>query len=415
VKTVLRAAYLATMTGAVMEAGEVLFERGWITEVGRGLAAKHPFARVVELGDAVLLPGLVNAHTHLELTSLRQLPRPRSFVDWILELRRGAEAGWGPEFLEASVEMGWRECLSCGVTCVGDVTTGPGISRPVLHRSPLRGVSFGEVLGMAGRIGQMEGRIAAAADRSFERDGLRAGIEPHAPYSLDLVGFERCLAEARRLGLPLATHLAETMEEADFLAKHTGDFMRLWDAIGGWDDEVTRDAGGPIRALGRRGYLDYPTVLAHVNYVDDAEMEMLARGRASVVYCPRTHAYFGHRPHRFSEMLERGINVAVGTDSAASSPDLNLVEELRVVHRLRPEMSVEEVWGMGTWRGAQALGMEGEVGRIARGMRADFCVIPVKSGEPLREVLERGVGIRDVWIGGQKVPHGQTRMSTAPE
>ena len=115
---------------------------------------------------------------------------------------------------------------------------------------------------------------------------------------------------------PIATHLAETADEAEFLANHSGPFRDLWAALGAWSDGVSRFAGGPIRAMQLVGLLDLPgAVLAHVNYCDDAELDILARGRASVVYCPRTHAWFRHPPHRLREMLARGINVAVGTNS----------------------------------------------------------------------------------------------------
>jgi cytosine/adenosine deaminase-related metal-dependent hydrolase len=266
----------------------------------------------------------------------------------------------------------------------------------------MTGVSFGEVLGMAGRRGQLEGRLAAAIDRTFEGDGLRVGIEPHAPYSLDLPGYRRCVEEAKRYDLPLATHLAETADEAAFLADGSGEFARLWRALGDWREDVPRFEGGPVRAMASVGLLDRPVLLAHVNYVSDEELALLADSRASVVYCPRTHAYFGHPPHRFAEMLEMGINVALGTDSAASAPDLNLLEEARQVHRLRPELPVLLLFEMITTRGARALGMEGEVGRLAVGMRANYCAFPVRGGDPLREILEGDAAVVDVgWAKGQ--------------
>jgi cytosine/adenosine deaminase-related metal-dependent hydrolase len=152
--------------------------------------------------------------------------------------------------------------------------------------------------------------------------------------------------------------------------------------------------------MGDIGLLDYPAVLAHVNYVDDEDLAILARGRASVVYCPRTHAYFGHRPHRFAAMLARGINVAVGTDSAASSPDLDLMEDLRLVHRQRPDVAVETLFEMATVRGARALGMGDRVGTIEAGKVADLCVFPVTSAEALREVLETSTVPDSMWVGG---------------
>ena len=405
-KTLIRAPYVATMAGPIFEDAAILIEEGRIAWVGPRRDLPHPGdADAPDFGNAVILPGLVNAHVHLELTALGQLPRPASFVDWILALRERATTSLSdPARIAASAERGTRESLRFGVTAVGDITLNPAVTRPVLAASPLRGVSFGEVLGMAGRAGQTEGRIAAATAKGVGRDDLREGVEPHAPYSLDLKGYRRCLDEAARHGLPLATHLAETPDESEFLATHTGPLRRLWDALGGWQEGVSRHRGGPIMAMAELGLLRHePTVLAHVNYADDSDLRTLARSRASVVYCPRTHAYFGHPPHRFEEMLSRGINVAAGTDGAASSPDLNLLDDLRLIHRTRPHVPVPTLFEMGTIRGARALGMADRIGTIEPGKSADFCVFRVTSRDPLRELLETDVLPVQVWIGGERV------------
>jgi cytosine/adenosine deaminase-related metal-dependent hydrolase len=406
VRTLIRAKYVATMAGPVLEDAAVVVEGdGRIGAVGAGGDWSGSGNRTIELGDVLILPGLVNAHTHLELTALGQLPRPANLVDWILALRERAMAELSePARIADSMARGVRDCLRFGVTAVGDITLNPAVTRPVLSASALRGVSFGEVLGMAGRSAQMAGRIAAAVERTSEREDLRAGIEPHAPYSLDLNGYRRCVEEARRHGMPIATHLAETRDEAEFLARHRGEFRRLWEALGGWEEGVSRAAGGPIFAMNQLGLLHHePAVLAHVNYVDEEEMAILAGGRASVVYCPRTHAYFGHPPHPFEEMLAAGVNVALGTDSAASSPDLNLMEDLRLVHRTYPGVPVETVLGMGTARGARALGMGDRIGTIEAGKWADLCAFAVTTRDPLREVLETAVLPAAVWVGGRRV------------
>jgi cytosine/adenosine deaminase-related metal-dependent hydrolase len=396
------------MSGGIVLDGGVLLDDARVVAVGvgRNLRAANPDARVVDLGEAVVLPGLVNAHVHLELTGVRR-PEParRSFVDWILALRESmAGVRDFPSFIKASTSSGIAQSLRYGVTAVGDISLNPAMTRPRLLERRMRGVSFGEVLGMAGRRGQFEGRLAEAVDRSWDTAGLRAGIEPHAPYSLDVEGYRRCVEEAGRRGMPVATHLAETPDEAEFLARHEGEFRRLWEALGAWEDGVSRYEGGPVRWMNAVGLLDHwPVVLAHVNFVDDEELEILAGSRASVVYCPRTHEYFGRPPHRFREMTARGINVAIGTDSCASSPDLNVVEDLRLVHRQCPEMGAGELFEMVTTRAARALGMAGQVGSIEAGSWADFCVFPLHGADPLRGILESDAVPRELWLGGEKV------------
>jgi cytosine/adenosine deaminase-related metal-dependent hydrolase len=392
VKLLTSARYLVPMVGPMIEEGGILYDntRGEIVAVGPTkelLALDYAFSHIA-FDDAVLLPGLINAHTHLELTGVGQLPGPGSFVDWVIELRRRlAEVADFEEFVRAGVRQGVDECLGHGVTVIGDITLNPAITRPILREGRMSGVSFGEVLGMAGRRGQLEPRLAAAADTGAQGETLRIGIEPHAPYSLDVAGYRRCVEVAAARSLPLATHLAETADEGEFLADHSGEFARLWAAIGDWTADVPRFDGGPIRAMAEVGLLEQPAVLAHVNYASNEELALLAKSPASVVYCPRSHEYFGHPPHRFAEMLEMGINVALGTDSSASAPDLNLLEELRLVHRLRPEIPAETLFEMVTTRAARALGLE-RLGALRAGFQASYCGFRITGPDPLLELLE---------------------------
>src|SRR5262249_48887717 len=157
--------------------------------------------------------------------------------------------------------------------------------------------------------------------------------------TVDRGSYRQAIELARMKDIPFATHLAENAEEREFLLEHAGMFRQVWEKLGLWDENVVTHRGSPIEFADAVGLLQYPkSLLAHVNYCDDTEMEMLAEGNASVVYCPRTHAYFGHPPHHWREMLAGGINVAVGTDSCASSPDLNLVDELRLLRKIAPEI-----------------------------------------------------------------------------
>jgi cytosine/adenosine deaminase-related metal-dependent hydrolase len=410
VPILLRAKWVAPMVPpAILRDGGVVMSGGAIAAVGRAdeLAARFPSATVHNLGSAVVLPGLVNAHVHLELSHHAPGPTPGRFVDWVMALIRRTAAG--DEQTQAmaiadAVRIGVDQCLRFGVTTVGDISRLCGLTRPLLRSQPLRVVSYGEVTAMAQRRGLLEERLAAAADAAEAGPRLRVGISPHAPYSVEPEGYERCRAVAQDRRLPLATHLAETADEAVFLREHAGPLRELWTFLGAWDSRVPHFDGGPIRLMHSLGLLGRPDVLlAHVNYCDDAEMELLAApGQgASVVYCPRTHAYFGHPPHRWREMLARGINVAVGTDSSASSPDLNLVDDLRLLHRLAGEVPAINLWEMATIRAARAVGMEREVGSLTPGKAADCVVFAVEGDDPLRELLEGEAKPAGVWIGGE--------------
>ena len=393
------------MAGPTLPDAGIVMENGVIIDVGprRALAARQPDAQAVDAGDSVLLPGLINAHAHLELSTFSAEGRPRRFVDWILSGPRLDDSPGGAAGQVArGTALAIDQCLRFGICAVGDISWRPDLTRPLLSQSPLRITSFGEVTGMAARRSHVSGRLEMALDRAHETPGLTVGVSPHAPYSIELGGYRACVDIARAMRRPVATHLAETPDEALFLARHEGPFRELWNALGAWTDDVPRFEGGPIRFARAAGLLDQPALLAHVNYIDDEELAILAQGRASVVYCPRTHAYFRHPPHRFERMLALGVNVAVGTDSCASSPDLNLVDDLRLIHRQCPNLPVETIWSLATTRSAAALGYA-DGGRLATGRRADVAVFPARGPSPLLDILESTSSPKQVWIAGKRM------------
>jgi cytosine/adenosine deaminase-related metal-dependent hydrolase len=410
VKTLLTAAWLAPMDGPILRDGGVLHEAGRIIAVGsaQSLVRQHPDAIVHELGDVVVLPGLVNAHTHLELSGCAPGDAPTSFVDWILSMPR--RIGRQPDqsadnTFEDATRAGIAQCLGFGVTCVGDISQQMHVTRRVLRDSSLRAVSYGEVIGLAKRRARFEELLPMALDDSNASERLRIGLSPHSPYTVEPDGIRRCLELSRERALPLATHLAETREESEFLRSHTGPLREMWERLGHWEDFAgTFDTGGAVAFAKSIGLLDHPTLLAHVNYCDDSELALLAGGHASVVYCPRTHRYFGHPPHRWREMLAAGINVAVGTDSCASSPNLNVVDDLRLLHEIAPDMPANILWQMATIRAARAMRLDAEVGSLAPGKAADFVTFAAGGERSLAGVLEsKDQRPTTVWIAGQRV------------
>jgi len=406
-RQLLCAGWVAPMIRAPIRDGAILVDRGRIQELGtrEQLLARNPEAEISDFGSAVILPGLVNAHTHLELSDCQPGPRPTGgFANWLVGMLRRTRisAEEMERAVTGAVAIGVEQSLRFGVTTVGDISRQCRLTRGLLRRSSLRVVSFGEVQAMAQRRGLLEERLSIAAEETMAGPRLAVGITPHAPYSVEPDGYRRCLQTARDRRMPLATHLAETKDEATFLASHSGPLRELWDQWLTWDDSVPKFIGGPIRLARELGLLDYPTLLAHVNYCDDDELNVLAAGKASVVYCPRAHEYFGHPPHRWREMRRRGINVAVGTDSCASSPDLNLVEELRLLHRLTPDEPVEKLWELATTRAARAVGLP-DAGAIRVGDFADLVGFACSTADPLREILERPVIPNSVWIEGNRL------------
>lgn len=388
-----------------MRDGAIAFQSGIILEVGPAgeVLRRHAGAQVLDRPDEILIAGLINAHAHLELSEFIPGAAPGDFVEWLMRLVPQGQviATTVQGSVARAIPIGVQQCLRFGVTCVGDISRQCTITRRLLSSGPLRVVSYGEVQAMARRRDLLEQRLSAAIDETCASPHLRIALSPHAPYSIEIEGYRRCLEIARARRLPLATHLAETADEAAFLGNHEGRFRDLWNYLGAWDDGVPRMPGGPIRFAKSIGFLDYDlALLAHVNYCDDDELDLLAGGSASVAYCPRTHAYFGHPPHRWRDMLDRGINVAVGTDSSASSPDLNLVDDLRVLRKLAPDLPAQRLWEMATVRAARAIGMDQQVGTLRPGLAADFIMFGAVGDDPLAEILESTVSPRQLWIDG---------------
>jgi cytosine/adenosine deaminase-related metal-dependent hydrolase len=267
--------------------------------------------------------------------------------------------------------------VSSGVTAVGDITAFPNYSRPVLAESPIRAVSFGEVIAMGKGRELLTTRLNAAADLEYQSDRLRVGISPHAPYSVEPDALRECGQRARDANLPLCIHVAETADEERFTRNGEGPFADFLAGLGLWDENIPHIDCSPVELLASVGVLGPRTLLAHANYVSDREISLIAKSGASVVYCPRTHAEFGHPPHRFRDMLRAGVNVCLGTDSLASNPSLSILDELRFLHSKCHDVAPNDLLALGTIRGARALGFGEVVGSLTPGKSADFVVIPI--------------------------------------
>jgi cytosine/adenosine deaminase-related metal-dependent hydrolase len=402
-----RARWVVPVDQPPIEGGIVTIAGGRIVAVGRN-EADVPSR---DLGDVALLPGFVNAHTHLEFSLLEKpLGEPgMAFPDWIARVvqhRRErnkalfVETDGFQRFRRRAATAGLAESRSSAVAAVGDVAT-PGWPRECFPAAGLNATIFLELLGL--EPNQQDGLLSTA--HSFVLDlqdatgGLRPGLSPHAPYTASprLVKSVCELSAAERF--PVAMHLAESREELELLATHQGRLVEALQGLGAWNPEAIATGLRP------RDYLQWlstahRSLVIHGNYLTGDELEYLGGqcDRMSVVYCPRTHTYFGHEPYPLNDMLAAGMRVAVGTDSRASNPDLRLMEELREIARRHPTVSPEVILRMGTLGGAEALGIAHEFGSITPGKRARLAVItlPPDTSDPLAVILSAECGVQNV-------------------
>ncbi len=329
-----------------------------------------------DLGNVAILPGLVNAHAHLEFSDLSEpLGEPgMGFVDWIrLVIERFRQR---PGTSEQPVRHGLEESIRWGTTALGEIAQ-PNWLADLFEQSVLDTTVFLELIAPTP---QRMAPLLELALRHVRPVGTsrhwRPGLSPHAPYSVhpQLLDAAVSLSAAERV--PLAFHLAESREELELLRSGSGPFRGLLEELGTCDPELFPPGRRPLDYL-KQLAAAHRTLIIHGNYLDGEEIAFLAghAERMSVVYCPRTHDYFRHDAYPLEKMLAAGVVVALGTDSRASSPDLSLLGEMRRVARQFPSIAGDVILRLGTLHGALALGHGSEVGSLEPGKRADLIVV----------------------------------------
>jgi cytosine/adenosine deaminase-related metal-dependent hydrolase len=331
----------------------------------------------------VLLPGLINAHTHLELTRLHgRLAQAGSFTAWLAAVI-GARRDWTREDYLESIRRGARLALESGTTLVGDITAS-GMSGDALGRERLRKVIFEEVISLRPEsapevLASLEARLERSPADPFQSHSA----SPHAPYSVSRELFRGVAALACSRNLRLAVHVAESKQELEFLQSGSGEFRQFLSALGALPEGWSPPGKPPVPYLEELGVLNRPATLIHCNYLDEDSLARIRNRSCSVVLCPRSHAFFGHDPHPVRRMLDMGINVALGSDSLASNESLSVLDEMRFLFRHRKDLKCDEIFRMATLNGAVALDFGGVLGRLRRGYWADMTVLrlPENVGE----------------------------------
>jgi cytosine/adenosine deaminase-related metal-dependent hydrolase len=381
-----RARWVIPVDQPPISGGMVTVAGGRIISVGETTTGQSPR----DLGDVALLPGFVNAHTHLELSLLeRPVGRPgMPFPDWIARVVQQrkeqnkalfVETDGFQRFRRRSAQAGLAESRAAGVAAIGDIAT-PGWPRECFPAAGLHSTIFLELIGL--EASKLDGLLEMA--RSFVLDlqdaagDVRPGLSPHAPYTASPQLIERVCRLSSGERFPVAMHLAESREELELLANHSGPLVEVLKDLEAWHPEAISLGSKPLNYLQRLAKANRALVI-HGNYLNRDEMQFLAThaDHMSVVYCPRTHSFFGHEPYPLADMLAAGVRVAVGTDSRASNPDLRILKELRQVAQMHPQVPPEAVLKLGTLDAAEALGIDRDYGSITAGKRASFAVVPL--------------------------------------
>ena len=372
---IFRAKYILPNSRQIIENGAVAIHGSEIADVGRYSALRRTGAGPIrDLGEATILPGLVNSHTHLELTNHGAfVDRTPQLTEWLLQIVRNQQSdrAWVDRAIQSGVQMS----LAGGTTTVGDIH-GFGQSVQTLNDAPIRKVVFFETTGFSPERSRMGvRRIKSHLEIAPEPDALLTyGVSPHAPYSTADSLYRHCCEFALSRQLPLCTHLSETELEIEFLASGMGAFADLLKALQIPMADWVPPNLTPVQHMKALGVLETRPLLAHCNYLTDEDIQTLAASGASVVFCPRSHHYFYHTNHPLLRLLAAGVNVAIGTDSLASNWSLSMLDELRFLRKAWECLPPETLLDMATINGGRGLRLN-HVGKLEKGWQADFIAI----------------------------------------
>ena len=405
----LRARIVLPVSRPPIDDGAVVVSAGRVAWVGRwrdrpALAG----VQLLDLGEKVLLPGLVNAHCHLDYTGMAGLlPPPKQFTDWIKSIV-ALKSSWTIADFSTSWRLGAQMLLRTGTTTVADVEAVPELLPAAWGGTPLRVISFRELINLKSREAARE-LVERCVNDCLGLPGSegRVGLSPHAPYTATPALLEQAARAAHRRGWRLVTHVAESEEEFTMFRYGHG---TMFDWLKGQRDMSDCGRGSPVRHLERCGYLGANVLAVHANYLDRRDATTLAANGVSVVHCPRSHDYFRHLKFPREELEKAGVNVCLGTDSLASvrkeagrTPKLSLLAEMQALARAARGLSAETILRMATVNGARALGRAGTLGEISAGAAADLIALPWGGGtrDAFEAVVHHDGDVAASMIGGE--------------
>ena len=386
---IIRARIVVTMHGAPIENGAVAVSENRIVDFGRFDDIKTRNAgNAVDLGERALLPGLINAHCHLDYTCLRRkIPPQKSFTDWIRAIN-AEKSEFSPKDYVASINDGFEEAKRFGTTTIANLTAFPELIPQV--QPPIRTCWFAELIDI--RAPEHANELVGSAIQSLGRarpPGAPWGLAPHALFTASKDLFRRCGEIAQRKQILLTTHLAESHEEMEMFRDASGPLYEFIKSLGRPMDDCGNETPLGLFAGAPGGRALPHWIVVHLNEVTEKDFELLEQSNSKfhVVHCPRSHNYFGHSPFAFDRLRSLGFNICLGTDSLASNESLSLFAEMHAFQKEFPSVSAEEIFQMVTVNPARALRYENALGQIRPGFGADLIAVPCTGPTDLFEQI----------------------------
>lgn len=385
------ARYVLPISSELIESGAVVIENDRITSVGtiEDIKQKFPQTEIEDFGEAVVLPGFVNSHSHLEITAMRGFldDVEEDFYAWLIKLTKGRGEHLSETDVKLAAAAGALEGARAGVTCFGDIGRMGIAGFEALKTNGLRGIVFQETefspddKTADGDFEKLKSKFLELKEN--ETTLVKAGISPHAPYTVGRKLFEKITDYALAENIEISVHTAESLQEKALLENGTGFFSEVYKNYG---FEWSNPNCSPVEYLDRLGVLRAKPLLAHCINVSDSDIELIKRSGARIAHCPKSNAKFGHGIAPLEKFLDAKIPVGFGSDSVASNNTCDIFEEARfaaLFARIRNErkrfLTAKEIITAATLGGAKSLGLENEIGTIEAGKQADLCIVSLEN------------------------------------
>ena len=368
----------------------------------------EPGEPVVDIGESIIFPAFINAHCHLDYTGLGgELFKGESFTTWLnnmVAIKRS--------LTHSDYESGWlagaNMLLSSGCGTVANIESVPGLFQRMALKTPLQVCPFTELIGYHSEDSDELVNLAKRELAVNTSIALRAGLSPHAPYTLTSEALSLISAVADERSVPTMVHLAESEDELEMFMKASGPMYEAMNDLGRKMEDC--GLGSPVQHFANSGGFSQKTLVVHANKLIGADVGFLQRANVDIIHCPRSRDWFGHQGFDYDRFANAGLNISIGTDSLASAGGgggvfkLDMFTEMREFKRCHPRIDCEDILQLATLNGAKALGLEREIGQLRDGGRADLASIPFsgKMPEVPEMILHHQGSVEMTMIAGKK-------------
>ncbi|HLD35712.1 MAG TPA: amidohydrolase family protein [Planctomycetota bacterium] len=386
---ILKAKYIIITPDIILENSSIAVEKGVVKDICYG-PTKTVKGKTYDFGNSIISPGLINAHTHLEGPPLygyvkNPLRPPQQFIKWapkVIALRKSLK----PSDYLRTIKQGYLICARNGITTLVDHTH-LHLTLPAHRQAKLRRILVEETVALdKNNAKDSLIRIKKALNyaRKYSNGMLKTGLAPHSPFSVSPELYKMLFKLTQKNKGVFSTHLSELKEEVEFLKTGKGKMLPYLKKIGRQTNNWRPPKTTPVGYMKKLGILKPPAFFIHCNYLSGNDIKLLAASGSSVVFCPNSYYYFGHRNHPFRTLLKAGVNVCLGTDGLGSNKDLSILSEMNFIRKHHRDLSPNEIFRMGTVNGARTIGLADKIGTLKTGYAADIAVFPINNNKKLK-------------------------------